>query len=100
MSGQWEYSLGIYKAGPEVPLLVRWLEWLVVLVLQETHRARLGAGGRETGEGGAGVKYRRGGGARYGFAVLAKSSAVRYRVKPICLNPSPCPEIRSKERVQ
>lgn len=50
-----------------------------------------------------GVKDRRGGGVRYGFAVLAKSSAVRYRVKPVCLDPSPdlaCPETRSKERVQ
>ena len=38
MSGQWGYSLGIYKAGPEVLLLGHWLERQPVLVLQGTKR--------------------------------------------------------------
>lgn len=46
MSGQWGYSLGIYKAGPEVPLLGHWLERLAVLVLQGSSRAGLQARGR------------------------------------------------------
>lgn len=36
----------------------------------------LDAGGRGAGGGGRGVRVRRGGGVRCGFAVLAKSSAV------------------------
>lgn len=57
---------------------------------------------REGGWGVVGwVRDRRGGGVRYGFAVLAKSSAVRHRTICFCLDPSPdlaCPETRSKGR--
>lgn len=54
MSGQWGYSLRIYKAGPEVLLLGHWLERVAVLVLQGSSGAGLDAGGRRAGGGGWG----------------------------------------------
>lgn len=52
MSGQWEYSLGIYKAGLEVLLPGHWLEPLALLMFQGSRGALREAGKAVGGAGG------------------------------------------------